>query len=381
MQNVQHEFYLLSEIFISVIGCFLLLAIWSAIQRYFKPQLEHEISIKRTDKGLLYLSLSVSVWAFSGIITYLSLAANHDGWGVFLSQNVLSILNSLFLLLALFYLDHAPSYIYNNTTNIKRIIVALIGLSVLSFLLSILRNDSAVTLGIRISVFPDLILSAVLSWFLAVSLFRTFASRKMTSVAYISLATIIVLFLSQLPQVFHIESLEYQSDLVKIIAKTGLISIFLVLGTSWVIEMAQAPKLSHMKIHFTDWNQVTLTIPSKGINKKVIEFGNKTTQFNNLLKFAIRRKYASEKDMCIAVYNGGEIISQTYLSRIIENINEILALSEEDKLSRNDLFTFIGQGKYRLRFIPKFIEIDAALRTEFIHNLDNPIYLDFIAKK
>ena len=132
-----------------------------------------------------------------------------------------------------------------------------------------------------------------------------------------------------------------------------------------------------MKIPFTDWNQVTISIPSKGIENRQIEFGSKTTQFNNLLKFAIRRKCAQEKDMCIEVFAGGEIPSQTYLSRIIDNINDILDLKDDDKLNRNDLFTFIGQAKYRLRFIPKFIEIDAALLNEFIHNVDNQEYMNF----
>lgn len=135
-----------------------------------------------------------------------------------------------------------------------------------------------------------------------------------------------------------------------------------------------------MRIHFTDWNQVTISIPPKGIENQRIEFGSKTTQFNNLLKFAIRRKYAQEKDMCIEVYSGGEIPSQTYLSRIIENINDILELEGDEKLNRNDLFTFIGQAKYRLRFIPKFIEIDAALLTEFIHNVDNEQYSEFTSE-
>ena len=192
------------------------------------------------------------------------------------------------------------------------------------------------------------------------------------------MVSIVQIFVSQLPQAFHIESLSFYNDLIKIVAKTGLISIFLVLGTSWVIELSQTPNIVTMKIHFTDWNQVTISIPSKGIDNRQIEFGSKTTQFNNLLKFAIRRKCAQEKDMCIEVSPGGEIPSQTYLSRIIENINDILELQGEDKLNRNDLFTFIGQAKYRLRFIPKFIEIDEALLNEFIHNVGNQQYASFI---
>jgi len=349
------------------------------VQRYFKNQLVHEITIKRVDKGLIYLSLSLFVWCLSAIITLFTTTVGNE-WIILISQNIFSILNSLFLILALFYLDHAPSYLYNNPKNAKRIILFLIGLSILSFILAVIFKDGTNTYGIRFSVIPDLLLSAILSWFLAISLYRTFAYRKMKIVSIISVLVIALIFISQFPQAFHIQEFEFFSDLMKIIAKTGLISIFLVLGTSWVIELAQTPNVTTMRIQFTDWNQLSLSIPTKGIENQMVEFGSKTTQFNNFLKFAIRRKYAQEKDMCIEVANGGEIQSQTYLSRIVENINDILALQEEGKLNRNDLFTFIGQGKYRLRFIPENILIDSALLKEFVENTDNEKYGGYIPR-
>jgi len=61
----------------------------------------------------------------------------------------------------------------------------------------------------------------------------------------------------------------------------------------------------------------------------------------------------------------------------VENINEILALEGDSRLHRNDLFTFIGQGRYRLRFLAEHIAIDAALLTEFSHNAGNQVYRHF----
>lgn len=381
MINEQYQFYILSEVFISFIGGLLLWAIWLAVQRNFKSKLTNEIKIKQVDKGLIYLSLSLFVWCLSGVVTYFNSLKGGEGWLILISQNLFSILNSMFLILALFYLDNAPSYLYNNKKHTKIIILFFVTLSLISLLLSFVFNDNLGTNGVRYSVIPDLILSAILSWFLSVSLFKTFINRQMKIVAIIALAVILLLFISQLPTAFRIEALNFESDLIKIIAKTGLISIFLVLGTSWVIELAQLPNATEMKIHYTDWNQITISIPSKGINSLVLEFGSKTTQFNNFLKFAIRRKFASEKEMCIEVFNGGEISSQTYLSRIVENINEILNLKEDEKLTRNDLFTFIGQGKYRLRFLPEAIQIDDALLSEFIHNTDNTAYHRFLSDR
>ena len=82
--------------------------------------------------------------------------------------------------------------------------------------------------------------------------------------------------------------------------------------------------------------------------------------------------------MCIEVFNGGEILSQTYLSRIIDNINAILELEDDMKITRNDFFTFIGQAKYRLRFLPEYIEINSSLLLEFTHNIDNGQYKEFV---
>lgn len=375
---MQHLFYFISEFLIALTGGFLLLAIWFAINKQFKQKLASEIAVKRFDKGLLYLSLSVFVWAFSAGITLVNIHLHLNAWFIKTSQNLFSILNSFFLILALYYLDNAPKYLYNNKKSTTRILLFFVFLTVLSFALAIFFGDTIKSKGIRLNAIPDLLLSAILSWFLIVSLYRTFSNRKMQSVAIISVLSVLLLFASQLPFVFEIKAFSFQNDLIKLISKSTLIGVFLVLGTSWVLELSQLPEATQMKINFTDWNQLELSIPSKNILHQKIEFGKKTTQFNNLLKFAVRRKFAPEKAMCIEVYNGGEIPSQTYLSRIIDNLNDILNLENDRKLHRNDLFTFIGQAKYRLRFLPEHIEIDKALLNEFVENIAEDAYRGFL---
>ncbi len=378
MLKNQHAFYLLSEMLVSLIGAFLLLAIWFAVQKNFKQKLASEISIKRLDKGLLYLSLSVFVWFFSALVSYVNIWLSPSVWLEIISQNLFSILNSLFLILALFYLDNAPEYLYNNKKSTKRILIFFVVLSIISLVLAVFFKTELQTASVKFNTIPDLILSTILSWFLLVSLYRTFYNRKMKAVAIISVLGILLLLVSQVPYVFDISVNSFYTDLIRLLSKSTLIAVFLVLGTSWVIELSQLPEATSMKIHFTDWNQIVLTIPSKNIIETKIEFGKKTTQFNNLLKFAIRRKYAPEREMCLEVYNGGEIPSQTYLSRIVDNINVILDLKDENKLTRNDLFTFIGLAKYRLRFLPNHIEVDAALLSEFTHNTNNNVYVEFL---
>lgn len=377
MTNSQHLFYLISEFLTATIGAFLLLAIWLVVQHKFKQKLASEIKVKRLDKGLLFISLSIFVWATSSLFSLIFYHFKIDNWLTLISQNMFSILNSLFLILALFYLDNSPEYLYNNKKSTKRILLFFVAFSGFSLFLALFFGETIHTYGFRLNTIPDLILSAILSWFLILSLYSTFYNRNMKSVALVSVLSITILFLSQIPLVFDLQEYYFTIDIIKLISKTTLIFVFLVLGTSWVLELAQLPEATSMKIQFTDWNKIVLSIPSKNIVHQAIDFGKKTTQFNNLLKFAIRRKYALEKDMCIEVYNGGEIISQTYLSRIIDNINEALSLENEQKLNRNDFFTFIGQAKYRLRFLPEHIEVKSSLYQEFTSNIENEIYTQF----
>jgi len=373
-----HQFYLITELLISLIGGFLLLSIWLVVQDKFKQKLTSEIAVKRFDKGLLYLSFSVFVWSFSSLLTLVFNNFNTSSWIILISQNMFSILNSLFLILALYYFDNSPEYLYNNKRSTKRILFFFVGISLVSLMIALFFGETINTYGIRFNTIPDVLLSGILTWFLILSFYRTFHNRKMKSVSVIAVLSIIILFITQLPYVFNFENYLFSIDLAKLIAKTTLIFVFLVLGTSWVLELSQLPEATTMKINFLNWNIIELSIPSKNIVNQTINFGNKTTQFNNLLKFAIRRKFAPEESMCIEVFNGGEILSQTYLSRIIDNINAILDLEGDMKITRNDFFTFIGQAKYRLRFLPECIVINDSLLLEFTSNIDNGQYKEFV---
>jgi hypothetical protein len=133
-----------------------------------------------------------------------------------------------------------------------------------------------------------------------------------------------------------------------------------------VIQLAHTPKPNEIRIKFLDWSLIQLSVPSKGIYEQKIDFGSKTTQYKNLLNFAYKRKFAEASNQSIIVNSGGEIKSQTYLTRIVENINSILQLEENNRLERKDLITFIGESKYRLRILPEHIIIDEALLEEFL---------------
>ena len=369
-------FHILAHLFISFIGAALLLAIWYNINKKFKRLLEEEESHKRVDKGLVYLSMAIFVWVISGIWVLLGHYLEFSEQIVSIGINLLSTLNNLFFLLALFYFPQAPSFIYKNPKNVNKIIGAILLLAIVSVSFALLAKGQAAW-GMRVGNLPDLILSGFLSYLLWLSLYRTFIARELKVVAIIASLAILLMFISQLPEVFinlgHLND-NFYDNLIKIIAKTSLISVFLVLATSWVIQLANTPSPNEMALKFLDWSLIKMSIPSKGIHQQNIDFGSKMTQYKNLLKFAIRRKYGSGNDQCLTINAAGEIKNQSYLSRIIDNINAIQQLEEAEKLERKDLFTFIGQGQYRLRINPDNIHIDEALLHEFCKDGENQAY-------
>ncbi len=368
-------FYILAHIIISFTGALLLLAIWYNISDRFRQVLQEDNSPKRLDKGLLYLSLAILVWVVAGCWAYAGSAFGFSETQYFKTGNHLfSISNDLFLFLALCYADHAPEFIHKHQSNTRRIVIGIFVMAAITCLIPALPGQYNEVAGVRIGAIPDVILSGFLTFLLIVTFYRTFSRRGLRIVGVISVIAIVFIFVSILPDAFPDLYDDFTKHLIKITAKTSFIAITLVLATSWVIQLATTPKPNEMMISFMDWSLVKITIPSKKVFGATIEFGSKTTQYINLLKFAVRRKYGSEADQTILIGAGGEINNQTYLSRIIDNINEILQLSEDQRLDRKDLFTFIGQGRYRLRIIPENIRIDEALLKEFVNTPANDPY-------
>ena len=374
-----NKFYILAHIVISFTGAVLLLAIWYHINSRFKRVLQDENGPKRVDRGLLHLSIAIFVWVVSGCWAYAGTAFGFSHATFFKTVNSLfSITNDLFLFFALCYADHAPQFIQKNKRNRNRVIGLFTVMALLTCIIPLLPGEATTMSGIRIAALPDLMLSGLLAVLLILTFYRTFASRELKTVAVVSALAIVFIFVSVLPEVFPKLYSDFTTNLIKITSKTSFIAITLVLATSWVIQLASTPKPNEMMISFLDWSLVKITIPSKSIFEATIEFGSKTTQYVNLLKFAVRRKYGNEASQSIMIGSGGEINNQTYLSRIIDNMNDLLKVEEDQKLDRKDLFTFIGQGKYRLRIIPANIRIDEALLREFVLSPGNQEYKSIV---
>lgn len=371
-------FHSLAHSCLAFIGAILLLAIWYNIRKRFQNRLEEEDAQQRVDKGLLYLSLALFVWVGSGLWGCLPLFSTTDQAPLvnntlyLLGVSLFSTLNNLFILLALFYFSHAPTFIYKNQKNISKIIALILLVMVLTIGLTLFAPPFSPQ--VHLVAIPDLLLSGFLSYLLLYSLYKTFMDRGLKVVAFVAVFSVLLMFGSQLPEVFLQLNNGFTNNLIKIIAKSSLIAIFLVLATSWVMELASKPRPSEMMLEFLDWSLIRITIPSKGIYTQIVDFGSKTTQYKNLLKFALRRKCGAGQEQCIVVGGTGELKNQTYLSRIIDNCNSILQLEAEEQLERRDIFTFIGNGQYRLRILPQHIIIEAALLEEFSKSSDNQFY-------
>jgi len=365
-------FYNLSHSLISIIGGVLLLAIWYNIRKRFIRLLEENDDEKRVDKGLLFLSLALFVWAASGLWVYINHAtAFTSSIGYTVVLNLFSVLNNIFLLFALSYFYYAPKFIYHNKRNVFLLGGLAFAVSIATVILSNYNLNHRVY---NYSALPDLVLSGFLSYLLIISLYKTFLKRGLTVIAFLSIIIVSLVFVSQIPEVVKSLNDGFINNLIKLISKVSLIILFMVLATAWVIRLANMPKPGEVKLEFLDWSLVKISIPSKGINQQVIDFESKTTQYKNLMKFAIRRKYGQGTKQCIQIGAGGELNNQTYLSRIIDNINTILAIDSVEKLERRDLFTFIGEGNYRLRILPENIYFDPTHLAEMIDSIDTEDY-------
>ncbi|MBT1688658.1 hypothetical protein [Dawidia soli] len=373
------RFYILAHILISFTGAILLLAIWYNISDRFRQILQEDNSPKPSDRGLLYLSLAIFVWVAAGCWAYAGNGLQFAHTSYFQTgNNLFSITNDLFLFLALCYADYAPEFIRKHKRNRNRIITLIFVTALLTGLVPPVLAGNNAWHGVILSALPDLLLSGFLTYLLIVTFYRTFANRGLKIVAIISVIAIVFIFVSILPDAFPDLYDDFTKNLIKISARTSFIAVTLVLATSWVIQLATTPKPNEMMISFMDWSLIKITIPSKKVFGATIEFGSKTTQYVNLFKFAVRRKYGNEAAQSILIGLGGEINNQTYLSRIIDNMNEILQLEEGQKLDRKDLFTFIGQGRYRLRIVPENIRIDEALLREFVNSPVNQEYKSIV---
>jgi hypothetical protein len=296
-----------------------LMAIWKHIGK------------KQNDYGQVWLALSVLCWSFSGLVevyfasqldelqvAYLadyqnvlenlshSIAAVEkleitaqqletlqekqtaalDGF-----RSILSLFNSLFILLALPWFRYIPKQIEHLIKS--KFWPLIVGLPFLFSLLPTLTKLWANQAHNAVSEL-DVYYAVLTLLFLGAVLWESFAKRRLMLLAWLSVVCILITFIAQL---YKIAGSAVDMNLFSAIFKTSLIMIFFALSLSWVKELVEniIPSEQQLFISFERqkkengrFEQFLIFKGFPGNNERKIALS--TTHFDLMLKFAQRKK-------------------------------------------------------------------------------------------
>ncbi len=200
-----------------------LMAIWFHIGRLQK------------DYGQVWLAISILCWSASGGVEVFyadepitNMGAQRDGW-----RSILSLLNSLFILLSLPWFR----YIHQNLEPIikSKYWPYIVGIPFLfSLLPAITRMISGESLGISIEL--DVYYATLTLLFLGGILFHSFYRRRLIFLAYLSILCVLITFVAQVMKLIDMDT---NMLLFSAVFKTCLIMIFFALALSWVKELSE----------------------------------------------------------------------------------------------------------------------------------------------
>ncbi|OUS02853.1 hypothetical protein A9Q86_02045 [Flavobacteriales bacterium 33_180_T64] len=212
-----------------------LMAIWWHIGR------------RQNDFGQVWLALSVLCWSVSGVIeiyfarTELSSLMVLDGW-----RSVLSLLNSLFILLALPWFRYLPKSIAHIIKS--KYWVYIVGIP---FVFSILPTLSRMVSGKAMTMMAELdVYYAIFTLgFLGYVLWESFIKRRLKALAWLSLVCIVIVLVAQ---IYKLTGYSINLTLFSAIFKTSLIMLFFALALSWVKELSEniIPEAKGLYLYF-----------------------------------------------------------------------------------------------------------------------------------
>jgi hypothetical protein len=241
-----------------------------------------------------------------------------DGW-----RSILSLFNSLFILLALPWFRYLPRRIESIVQS--RYWHYIVGLP---FLFSLLPTMSSMFFGQTPAVISELdVYYATLTLaFLGLVLWESFAKRRLRFLAWLSLACICITFVAQL---YKLTDRSIDLTLFSAIFKTTLIMIFFALALSWVKELSEnvIPDARHLFLHFSvqknEQGRMAHLVEVKGFpgdqDRRIVLTPN---TFDLLLTFA--KKRVGEEDDWLEIKPKGESRSKKVYD--INDYNEIKRL-------------------------------------------------------
>ena len=211
----------------------------------------YHIGRKKGDFGQVWLALSILCWSISGFVDskYGGAMHNHmvstpniagsngfyesqmiqlNGW-----KSILSLFNSLFILLALPWFKYLPKKLENVIKS--KYWPIIVGLPFLFSLMPTIRkfySSSSVSLISELDVYYSILTLLVLG----IVLWESFTKRRLILLAVLSAVCVLITFAAQ---VFKLTDNGNSQILFSAIFKTSLIMIFFALALSWVKDLTE----------------------------------------------------------------------------------------------------------------------------------------------
>lgn len=210
----------------------------------------YHIGRKQGDTGQVYLAFSIFFWFLSGVLNVIfadrlgqsDWKLIHDGF-----TSIFSMLNSLFILLALPWFRYIPHFLEPIVKS--KYWLVIVGLPFLfSVLPTITKMYNLQEYGFISEL--DVYYSILTLGFLGIILWSSFAKRGLMFLAVLSALCILITFFAQL---FKMSDSQMSMLLLSAIFKSCLIMIFFALALSWVKELSEHLLLSsqNMFLRFT----------------------------------------------------------------------------------------------------------------------------------
>lgn len=258
---------------------FALLSIW------------YHIGKKQDDFGQVWLALSILCWSFSGLVEIISWEevgfAQQFKEGL---RSIFSLLNSLFILLALPWFRYLPKPIAPLIkSNFWPYIIGIpFVFALFPTLHKMIRANSAAIISEL-----DVYYALLTLFFLGFVLWESFVKRRLPLLGWLSIITVVITVLAQM---YKLLDDTINLLLFSAIFKTSLIMLFFALALSWVKELTETliPSPHQLKLRFLNksglGNKETFQVSMQGFSgngERVIPL---TPALYRLLKlFAERR--------------------------------------------------------------------------------------------
>lgn len=254
----------------------------------------YHIGRKQEDHGQIWLALSILCWSLSGGIEvyFATKEFAGDEYALYLNgwRSIFSLLNSLFILLALPWFRYLPKPLEPIIKS--KYWTIIVGLP---FVFSLLPTVSKMVSGNSYSLINELdVYYAIFTLgALGLVLWQSFIKRNLATLAYLSVICILITLTAQ---ILKINGSDVNQTLFSAIFKTTLIMIFFALALSWVKDLAEHMQVKKEQIFLrfdrrkNEKGRLEHIVWVQGLTgnevKKVCLSG---THFNLLHKFATRK--------------------------------------------------------------------------------------------